>query len=209
MLGGFQRLHIPQHILLSGFFIILFYSFARFHYNHVTIHPDLRDYLPSIWPFREWGCDVSFGGHANLISVLLTMSEMLMVRSLWLPHVLNEFCILFGKWSFAIYLVHNHRWWLSGVDAIYPHFFRVAEIGGPATAGIEKLRFVSITGIISMAIDSAREWSVEMSEILITVLRGTLVSAWKSSIIIIRMIRQQKSGELEREYRKMKSQNKL
>jgi hypothetical protein len=181
MLAGFLRLHIPRHIILSGVFIVLFYALAKFHYNHVTVRHDLHHHLPDLWPFREWNCAVSFGGQANLISVLLTMSEVLMIRGIWLPHVLNEFCILFGKWSFAIYLVHNHPWWLHGRDAIYPRFFRVGEMGGPATAGVEKLRFVSITGIVSMVLDSAREWVFGTIENLIGVLQGMFVSIWKSN----------------------------
>jgi hypothetical protein len=134
-----------------------------------------------------------------MVSVVFTMSEMLMIRGLWLPHVFNELCVLFGKWSFAIYLVHCHPWWMKngGYDGFYRRFFRIWELGNAAETGIGKLRIVLTTGIVVMTIDCCREWLFGMAEKGEQALRGSARWAWGFAKDVVRKCREPAKEEQE------------
>jgi hypothetical protein len=111
-----------------------------------------------------WACNFVPGNESrtsNIVTVVFSLVTMLMVRGLWLPHVLNEFCVVAGRWSFALYLFQNHPRWIKD---FYRLFFRTAEIGGPADAGIAKLRFLITTWIAVSVIESWREWLFGMGD---------------------------------------------
>jgi hypothetical protein len=98
---------------------------------------------------------------------------------------------------------------LRGSDAIYHHFFRVREMRDPATAGIDKLRFVLITGIVSMVIDSAREWAFGIAEILKRIWRWGILSTWELRITIPKMYDRRHKGESVEDERKVQWHNAL
>jgi hypothetical protein len=87
---------------------------------------------------NRWGCTIIKNGPTIIASGISTLSEILMIRNVWLSPVVNELFILVGKWSVAIYAIHSHACWITRKHSFYSSVFRILEIGSPVATGLHK-----------------------------------------------------------------------